>query len=171
MRTRFAWVAAGVLVCMIASATHATNQVTVVSKSIGANAADVAVPVLLENDIEMTTIVVPFVIREVTPGAYITGLRLSWGDRLVQGPGQPLNDVRITNIYADPDGGCGVGGFATRTSGDLLKHDVIASPEGAMFAALRLFNLTLLPGADVMGSLILNVDVTGTLGTFEVDTV
>ena len=171
MRTVVSCFAVVLVVCLAVTTAQATNQVVVTSMTIGANATDVALPIQIVNDFELRTLVAPFAIREVTPGAFISAMRLSWGDRLLPGSGHPLYEVRITNMYPDADGTCGPVGFVTSASNDTLKHAVATSPEGALFVAVGLMaNSTLPPGSDATGSLILNLDVTGTAGTFEVDT-
>lgn len=159
------------LVCLVGGTTNAANQVTVESKGIGTNGTSCPIRAFIENDVTLNTIVAPFVIREVTPGAYITSLKASFADRL--GPGAKLRDISVTNIYPDPDGTCGPGAFHTLGSGDTLSHPVIASPEGVLFAGVTFIdqNLDLPPGSDTEGSLVMTVTATGTAGTFEIDTV
>jgi hypothetical protein len=160
-------VAATVVLC--GTGVWAANSVVVESRTMGTGAVDCPIHVYIDNDFELNGVVVPLVIREVTPGAFITALKLSWGGRLPAGSGNPLWDIRIVNQFAEPDGTCSPEGFATQTWGDTLKHPVASSPEGAVFAAIKIIGPSLPPGADLSGSLVLTLDVGGTAGTFEID--
>jgi hypothetical protein len=135
-----------------------------------ARRAPVSIPIHIKNTQELRGIVVPLIIREITPGSFITSLEMSYGDRLPEGPGQPLSDMVVKYQYAEDDGLCQPGGFATVTYSDGGPNPVAASPEGVLFARLRTVSPPLLPGEDVTGSLILTVEVTGTDGSFEIDT-
>ncbi len=145
------------------------NSVVVESRGVIAGATDVRIPIYITNDIGLQAITLPLVVREITPGAFITAALPSLGERLR--PDSNFFD-RI-NQYADADGLC-PGGFGTITHMDIdatgTKHAVGASPEGFLYIATRLLNGNFPPGSDVIGSMALTVDVGMTLGQFEIDT-
>jgi hypothetical protein len=161
---------AAVTVVLYSSAAWSANSVLVESRTMGAGGIDCPIHVFIDNDNELNGLVVPLVVREVTPGAFVTALKLSWDGRLPAGSGNPLWEIRIASQYAEPDGQCHPGGFQTQTWNDTLKHPVASSPEGAIFAAVKIVGPSLQPGVDPSGSLVLTLDVGGTIGTFEVDT-
>jgi hypothetical protein len=140
------------------------DSVYVTSKSVNAGATGVTIPVLLENSVSLSGLEVPLVLREVSPGAFITNLSMSYGDRLPEGSGNPLGDISIKNQYPSPNGSCKPGGFGTTGTVDYV------SPDAVLFARVRIVSPPLTPGSDVTGSLLLTVDVTNTPGTFEIDT-
>jgi hypothetical protein len=140
------------------------NSVTVTSKTVATGRTAVQIPILLENVVTIQAVTVPLVIREVTPGSYITALSLSFGDRLPD-PGQPLGDIIDKRQYPTPNGVCKPGGFGASGTADFV------SPDGVVFTRIAFVSPHWLPpGTDVTGSMILTVDVTSTLGTFEIDT-
>ena len=151
-----------------------TNSVTVTSKTAGIGETGVSIPILISNDVSLRSIVVPLVVRSVTPGSFITSLKLSWRERLPATLGAALSYSRVTNQYNPEDGACKqgqAGGFGTITYGnDTLSHAVAGSPIGLLFHASKSSGAALLPGDDVTGSLMLTIDVTSVEGTFEVDT-
>jgi hypothetical protein len=140
------------------------DSVTVSSMTVNTGATGVSIPILIDNGATLSSLEVPLVIREVTPGSYITALTMSCGDRLPE-PGQPLGDIIIKYEHPVPDGTCKPGGFATVGGLDFV------SPDAVTFARLGIFPPNYLPpGNDVTGSLLLTVNVTSTPGTFEIDT-
>lgn len=143
----------------------AANSVVVESKAVGASAANVAIRILLTNDQDLDALVVPLEIRSVTPGSFITSLRLSYAERL-PASGPPLSS-KMDNHYAAPTGSC----YSSVSFSDGLSHPVIDSPEGVLFYRANGGDGRLTPGSDASGSLVMTVNVTGTLGTFEIDTV
>jgi len=152
----------------IGESASGANSVVVESKAVGASASNVPIRIRISNDESLDELGVPLEIRSVTPGSFITALRLSFGERLPLG--FPMATA-IRNHYATANGGCKPGGFGTVTFSDGLSHPVVASPEGAWFyrgSSMSSDSLTI--GSDASGSLILNVTVTSTLGTFEIDT-
>jgi hypothetical protein len=142
----------------------AANSVVVESKAVGASAANVPIRVLLTNDQDLDALIVPLEIRSVTPGSFITSLRLSYAERL-PASGPPLSS-KTNNQYAAPSSGC----YTSVSFSDGLTHPVIASPEGVLFYRANGGDGRLTPGSDASGSLVMTVTVTGTLGTFEIDT-
>ncbi|MEW5874780.1 MAG: HYR domain-containing protein [Candidatus Zixiibacteriota bacterium] len=149
----------------------AENAVVVESRGIGVNGNDVPVHIRIMNDVTLSGLQIPLVIREVTPGATVTALRGVWRERLAL-PGGSLRDIRVTKCYADATGSCKPGGFPNgATSSDTLEHAVLTLPEGLQFAAISLnpaYNLP--PGADATGSIVLFMDAGAITGTFEIDT-
>jgi hypothetical protein len=143
----------------------------VTSKTVTPGETNVTIPILMTNDVEVKTVSLPLALREITPGAFVTSLQLSHGDRLP--PGGPISMISFTNQYATEDGDCksgSPGGFGTTTHADGGPHPVGTSPEGIMFVRGGLFSPYLPPGVDVTGSFILTVDVTSVEGSFEIDT-
>jgi hypothetical protein len=145
------------------------NSVVVTSKTVQVGATGVIIPILIANDVALAAIDVTLIIRSITPGAFITALNLSWGDRLPVGPGQPLMDHVAAYTYPVEDGiSCKngtAGGFRTIGPTDGV------SPDGVRFVRLGSSPFTYLPaGTDATGSLLLTVDVNSTIGVFEIDT-
>jgi hypothetical protein len=152
--------------------TPGPNSVKVTSQSVAPGATGVQIRVKLTNAATLSAISVPLVIREVTPGSFITSLALRYRERLDSKTG-PLRDVIANSQYAEPDGTCKSplpGGFGTGKSFDTLSHTVTASPEGVSMMRLGITSPTLAPGSDVAGSILLIADVTLAEGVFEVDT-
>jgi hypothetical protein len=149
------------------------NSVLVESKNIDEGEEDVTIPVHLANDVAIEALVIPLIIREVTPGAFITRMQLSWGDRLPNVPGAPLSDIAYMALYDTEDGACKEeqpGGFGTIVAVDETPWYFSAAPAGAMCYRQRAACPYLDPGSDTQGSFLMTVDVTATSGTFEIDT-
>lgn len=153
----------------IAKGAIAANSVVVESKAVGASASNIPIRILLTNDQDLDFFAVPLEIRSITPGSFITSLRLSFAERL-PASGPPLSSSIQKNQYATADGSCGSGGYATVSFSDGLTHPVVASPEGVLFSRSNGGDGRLTVGADASGSLVMTVAVTSTLGTFEIDT-
>jgi hypothetical protein len=124
---------------------------------------------MMKNDVGLVALSVPLVVREITPGSFITSLTMSYGDRLPETPGAPLSLLIVWKYtYPVEDGTCmngQPGGF-----GSIAPLDYV-SPDGVMFSRVGMPGLDdLAPGADVTGSMILTVDLTATPGQFEIDT-
>jgi hypothetical protein len=147
------------------------GSVVVESKSVTPNSVGVSVGIKLSNTVPLRLLVVPLQIREVTPGSFITSLKMTYSDRLAGlASFQPQR-----NQYASADGSCKQnesGGFSTITFSGGSSHPVASSPEGLMFTWCKdvVGGLSLSSGSDATGSLVLTVDVTETEGTFEIDT-
>jgi hypothetical protein len=158
--------------CLSTYARHAqaASSVVVESKAVAVSASGVTIRIRITNDIALSGLVVPLVLREVTPGAFISSMQMSFGDRLPL-PGPPLSTA-FRGHFANNDGTCAPGGFGTVSFSDGANHPVVASPEGAEFFRVwtGAASDTLAAGADPSGSLFLTVTVTGTLGSFEIDT-
>lgn len=156
------------LTLFCAAESFAVNSVVVESKAVSANAANAQVRIRITNDISMSEFDVPLVIRSITPGSFITTLQLSFGERMPLGFPMP---TEFRWQYATPNGTCKPGGFGTISFSDGLSHPVASSPEGVLFSRYTESNFEELPpGADLLGSLILNMSINSTLGTFEIDT-
>ena len=146
------------------------DSVVVVSRECYAGAHGVVIGIRVVNDESVCGLVVPLQIKAVTQGSFITSLKLSYGGRL----SGPLSGVVVGVQHAVKDSVCSSGDSAAY--GDIsfdgvgVSHPVGASPEGAMFVRTRWSAGDLQPGADVTPSMYLTVDVTSTLGTFEIDT-
>jgi hypothetical protein len=153
------------------SSALAVNSVVVESKIVGPGAST-TIPIRFTNDAEITWIVIPLAIREVTPGSFVTSVTMSFGDRLP--PGGPLSELSFWNHYADEDGNCKQGqpgGFGAITDNNPPGAvTVTASPEGFFFDRGRIIDPGLPAGSDVSGSFLLDIIVTSTEGTFEIDT-
>lgn len=146
---------------------------TVVVASISATAGQqgLVIPVRLTNDFPLRGIVMPLALRSVDAGAFVTSLKLSFGDRLpIDGV---LSDIKFTNQLYSEDGACKdnkPGGFGTIATNDTLAHAISGSPVGALFSRQRLIGDNLPSGADNTGSFLMTVDVTSAAGRFEIDT-
>jgi len=147
-----------------------SNAVVVSSVSATRGQQGVIIPVLLTNDFALRGVLVPLVLRQIDPGAYVTSLKLTFGDRLP--PDGLLRDVAFTNQYSSDDGTCKSGqpgGFGTISSRDTLAHAVVGPPLGVLFSRNRIVASDLPPGTDNTGSFLLTVDVTNVAGRFEVN--
>jgi hypothetical protein len=147
------------------------NSVVIESKKIPAGSSDGTVSVRLSNTRFVTALVLPLVIRPLTPGAFPTTLRISIRDRLKQAG----MATTVAHQFAAPDGSCGggpSGGFATISvfNDTTSSHPVTSSPWGILIAVDQGFGRALYAGADVSGSVVLTMDVSNTTGTFEIDT-
>ena len=147
------------------------NSVVVASLTAAPGEKGVIIPVLVTNDTELRGVNVPLVLRQTAPGAFVTSLQLTFGDRMPANGA--LTDVRFTNLYFAEDGTCKSnqsGGFASIAFSDTLEHTVNGSPAAVLFARHRIAGPNLAPGTDNSGSFILTVDVSATRGKFEIDT-
>lgn len=146
------------------------NSVVVESKSVYDGESGVPIHIYLTNSVTVRDIVLPLVAREITPGSFITAAQGKFRDR-VDAAAQMYGTF---SQYADLDGEClngSAGGFQMPAYNDTNSyHPVTASPEGFQFATGYFFAPYLAPGADASGSMVLNVDVTSTVGAFEIDT-
>jgi hypothetical protein len=163
-------------VSLLATPALAVNSVTVTSMSVAKGETGVVIPVKLSNDEAVRQLNVPLILREQTPGAFVTSLKMEYAERLaVFGT---LTGIIFINHHADEDGTCKggqPGGFGTVTNtnhGGLSVGPVavIASPEGVLFSRGRVTDSNLGAGSDATGSIILTADVTSVDGAFEIDT-
>lgn len=155
---------------LLAGEVWAVNSVVVESKSVGTGQSNARIHVRLTNDANVVGLAVPLIIRELTPGSFITSLKLGYEDRLA-GPSAALSDLRVNRIFPDLGGSCGPVAFTTSSSNDTLPHPVLASPEGVMVAGVAIVPSNhLAAGADVSGSIVLSIGATSTPGQFEIDT-
>ncbi|MBI5867989.1 MAG: hypothetical protein HZB43_06820 [candidate division Zixibacteria bacterium] len=157
----------GILVFHVPAA-QAINSVVVESRLIPYGATGQTIKIRLINDIPIVAMDVPLVIREITGGAFITSVQLSYAERLAV----PGSDLILSYQYADEAGGCNEGshpGFGAPTYSDGGPNPVTASPEGVQFERVKGGGGSLSAGSDVNGSLVLTVDVNNNLGAFEID--
>jgi hypothetical protein len=148
----------------------AANSVTVESKTVYAGHAGSQIHIRLVNDFPVSGIDLPLIIREVSPGAFVTSLQLTFGDRLTL-PGGPLRGVRGTWQIADTTGKCGFNGESWDPDYiDTLPHPVAGAPMDIRFVRAKSFDEDLAPGQDNSGSFILTADIGATPGQFEIDT-
>jgi hypothetical protein len=148
-------------------------SVIIPAQRVSPGATGVQIPIFLRNDADLEAFTIPLIIRQVTPGAFITSLAISYADRLPEGLGQPLSDIVVKIQYANEDGNCKSGqpgGFQTATYSDGLPHPVSSSPEGVLFGRVKAGSPPLIAGRDTQGSLQLTVNVTSTPGSFDIDT-
>lgn len=147
------------------------GSIVVSSMNVERGQQGVVIPVMMTNDVDLRGIVMPLMIRQIDAGAFVTSLKLSFGDRLpVDGL---LKDIKFTNQYFSMDGACKdgtPGGFGTIAASDTLAHNVPGSPVGVLFSRQRLIADNLPIGADQTGSFLMTVDVATTAGRFEIDT-
>lgn len=154
---------AGGFPCTDPYAMASDDSVVVSSRNVANGAAGATIPIRIVNTQPLQSLVVPLVIRSVTPGAFVTSLALSFEERLRS---TALNTFRRLNQYAEAEG-CG---FSTVTYNDSLAHPVSTSPRGLLFFGTMVNHDPLTVGADATGSLMLTVSVTTNQGTFEIDT-
>jgi hypothetical protein len=146
------------------------NTVTVDSRTAYAGHEGSQIHIRVNNDFPLAGIELPFIIREVTPGAFVTSMQLTFGDRLTL-PGGPLRGVRSTWQIADTTGICGFDGEAWDPDYiDTLPHPVLGAPMAVFFARAKTFDEDLPPGQDNSGSFILTAEIGDTPGQFEIDT-
>lgn len=164
--------------CIIAIATlllpavaWAANSLTVESKTVYAGHQGSQVHILLENVPPLAAIDIPLVLREVTPGAFVTSMQLTFGDRLPYSGG-PLGGVRGTWQVADTTGKCRFDGTGWDPDYiDTLPHPVAGAPMDIRFIRGAGIGGTDLPeGSDQTGSFIITADIGTTPGQFEIDT-
>jgi uncharacterized delta-60 repeat protein len=163
MRTLVSVVLTAVLVVGVAQIGRSENSVVVESETVTTGATGVTIPIRITNDVSISSLFVPLVAREITPGSFITSAEISWGDRVTAN----VFDIRFLRQYETWSGGCVWADNFDQLGG---AYPVDASPEGFMYDATALFGDELAPGSDATGSILLTVDVTDIAGTFEIDT-
>lgn len=156
---------------LLTPAAWGANSVTVESKTVYAGHQGSQIHILLENIPPLAGIDIPLIIREVTPGAFVTSMQLTFGDRLPY-PGGPLAEIRGTWQVADTTGKCGFYGTVWSPDYiDTLPHPVTGAPMIVRFVRAAGIGGTDLPaGQDQTGSFILTADIGLTEGQFEIDT-
>lgn len=186
-RLAVAFVTAGLL-CAAGTAQSA-NLVRVESLSdMPADSAGVTIGVYVENDIQISGMVLPLEIRKSTGDAYIVGPTTTWvlnpAGRVNNSPlgaadpgGQwPAASITINKLAVpNPDNTCT--GQLLRTWGAAATNPDYVSPDGVFFASVSTgdpsFEMIYLdPGADPQGtpSFNLTVNLNGSPGIFEIDT-
>lgn len=159
------------LITLWPAVSSAANSVTVESKDVYAGHQGSQIRVLLDNIPPLAAVDIPLIVREITPGAFVTSMQLTFGDRLPYGGG-PLAGVRGTWQISDTTGKCGFSGEPWDPDYvDTLSHPVLGSPLAIRFVRAKGVGGTDLPaGDDQTGSFIITADIGNTLGQFEIDT-
>jgi hypothetical protein len=156
----------------------AVNSVVVESKTVQGGTENVRIGISLSNDVNLRNIVLPFTLRSITGGAFITkmSLKRNVGGRL----DSTLTTINIINgYYADADTAIAcraidtTKGFKNIAWSDTGSHPVAESPVGCIFG-LGL----ILPDEAPLGSgsdgptpaLLITVDIGNSAGEFDVDT-
>ncbi len=171
MKAIFELTLAMLIVLATTGSTWAENSVVVESRAIPAGSG-AAVGIRVTNSAALCGLVVPLEIRAVTPGSFITSMSMSYGGRLssnvlagaIVGVQHGVKDTTCSSGSA----GEGYGNVVFDSIG--RSRTVSSSPEGALFVRARSNGGDLLPGTDTTPSMWLFVNVTETLGTFEIDT-
>jgi len=171
---RTLWLVCALIGLLAAGGTvWAANTFVIPSDEFSPSEAGVVMRARVTNDVTLRTIVAPLVFRSVSGGAYITSIKVGYGDRLPTGSGQPLAEVVVNNFYQIEDGTCkggNPGGFATLAFSDTMVHPIAGPPLGILLSRVRLFGATLAPGSDAVGSFIFTADLNSNQGYFEIDT-
>ncbi|MEW5874477.1 MAG: T9SS type A sorting domain-containing protein [Candidatus Zixiibacteriota bacterium] len=166
---------AACLALALVPSAFAVNRVEVQDGGVGVN-GNLSVGVMFENDVALKAVVIPLIIKEVTPGSYITALTLVNpvpGSRMVGF----LGDIVASNTY--PTGGTAAvagcnsawytdgGGFVAAGAGP-----IDGSPDGVLMARQKIASPDFPIGTDFPSSpsFRLNLTVNGTIGFFEIDT-
>lgn len=166
-------IAATCLLVCSASISWGANTVVVDSKTVCAGAKGVTIGVKITNDREVRHVTVPLEIRSVPGGAFVTSVKMSWGDRMPLGRTHPLGENGFASQFYVRDCPCAkdqVQGYGKIASTDTLAHDVKGETVGLLFSRFRMMGENLKPGQDSTGSFILTVDVGDKAGKFEIDT-
>lgn len=142
---------------------RAANSVAVGSVAAAPGDTGVTVPVLITNDVQLSMVIIPLVIRQVFGDSYISSLQVHLADRL----GGPPPEILFTQIRR-VDGVCGVEGLGTVLFDDQSSH-AVTPVVGAELGWQIIFSAPLEAGADATGSLLLTVDVPSTPAIFEID--
>lgn len=149
------------------------NSVTIESKQVLAGGSGQTVAVRLSNSAYTRGVVIPLQLREITPGAFPTALRVSIADRFI-----PIDPEFLSvHQYALADGQCGGSGgtgYATISSfnDQIISYPVTGPSWGVLVAGVWMGFLgsALAPGSDSQGSIQLTMSVANTTGSFEIDT-
>ncbi|HUU45787.1 MAG TPA: HYR domain-containing protein [Acidobacteriota bacterium] len=163
---------ASVLALFSAQVSFGANAVVVESKSVAASAAGVTVGVHVENDVDMSGMVVPLELRAVTPGSYIT----TSFNFAVQGRvgSSGLTDFPTSLTYGAPDAAFPCSGPVSNSYATSSAVDYV-SPDAALWVGVVIMNPFMAPGNDGLPgvgipSFLFTFDVTGVDGLFEIDT-
>ncbi len=158
------------LVGILATAGTGENSITINPMTVAGNMGNVQIRIFLVNDVPVSAVVLPLVLRTTSGGAFIRAATLSFGDRLAT----YLTDYEVTNQYATEDGTCDSTCGCTRGFKTIAaisgKNPVSGSPYGVYYVRARFNKINLPAGADVTGSIILTVDIDSLEGTFSIDT-
>ncbi len=148
---------------------HSVTGVEIETKS--ALSGSVPIHIKLSNEVSVRRVLLPLEIREVTPGTAITRIRVSYAERLTG----YLTGISTALQFGTPDGNCKSGlsgGYKTATAlmAPNVDVNVGALPVGISIVRGRLTDPALPAGADASGSIILTAFVSGSHGSFEIDT-
>jgi len=177
----------------LSQVSYAVNRVTVQSKTFDINSAPDTVGILIENDVNITALVIPIEMRMVSGGAFtnppFTNATFKWqekpGGRIRNSPLSELADqsgnelwpgANVTkNRYPVVDTPACSGPTSNTYAASAAQCDGI-SPDGLLWATVSSGNIAngqeifLTPGADVAPSYEIVFPVNGNPGTFEIDT-
>jgi hypothetical protein len=161
----------GILV-LVCSGVLANDSLVIESKSVPENASGVEIRIKFANSDTISGFVMPFEIKQVTQGSFITSLEVLYRERLTS----KLLDLQRAYIYTTEDGTCAETGEPAYFAPDRIVLDSMASiqssPIGLMCMAMRFAIAgSLPPGTDSTGAIVLKFSVTDTPGSFEIDTV
>lgn len=174
----------GLLITCGAAPGWAVNHVSVESKSVATNATGVQVGVFVENDIPITAIVLPFELRSLTPGTYVTTSfafatnpagRVQSSPLGAAGPTWPPASVTARRYAVTAVPPCS-GPVSNTYNASAAQIDFV-SPDATLHAAVSTGDpqvgedITMPPGADPAGvpSFLYTFNVTGVDGLFEID--
>jgi len=159
------------LVTLMPVLSWSANSITVESKTVYAGHPGSQIHILIENIPPLAGIDLPLIVRELTPGAFVTSMQLTFGDRLPY-TGGPLANIHGTWQVGDTTGKCGFDGTVWDPDFvDTLSHPVLGAPMDLRFVrATGLGGSDLAAGADQTGSFIITADIGNTTGQFEIDT-
>ncbi|HWO58332.1 MAG TPA: PKD domain-containing protein [bacterium] len=143
----------------------AQNSVVVHGGRFQPSADSVTVGISLSNAVTLSALSLPLEMRELTADAFVTRLSMRFANRLAGNLRLPDNPH--TDQFASPIGAC----YQAADYSDGAWHPVAVSPEGAWFYREG-DNLDeyLAPGADTVPSIVLDLDLSATPGSFVVDT-
>jgi len=158
-------------------ASSGSNSVVVESKTVYAGQTGVEVGAFVSNDVGVKAIVLPFEIRAIDAGSFITNsFELIVQGRIVS---SPLMDLRTKAYYDSPSESNSCSGPISSTYGNFvvppLGSAYFDSPSGVYFTGDSYGFETMSPGSDGAPgsgtpSILFTFDVTTTPGSFEIDT-
>ncbi|HUU44217.1 MAG TPA: hypothetical protein VM118_00675, partial [Acidobacteriota bacterium] len=165
----------GLVLALAAPNAMGANAVVVESKQVAASATGVTVGVHVENDVDLSGMVVPFELREVTAGSYIaTSFAFAIQGRVGSSGLMGFPTVR-TGVPTWPSNACS--GPVSQSFGGPFPDPPVdfVSPDCAMFAGLVTMGSNMAPGDDGLPgvgtpSFLFTFNVTGVDGFFEIDT-
>ena len=150
----------------------AVNDVTIESQAVGAG-APITVHVIVENDVEISSLVLPLEVRTVSGGSYMANntLTLTIANRIFGGP---LLGLATLTYHSTPDAQFCSGPTSSSWGGDgdqgASSND--GSPDAVFWVGVSISGSGLTPGADGAGngSIVLDMGTNGSVGDFIIDT-